>query len=175
MDHQFYDNDKHNDDNENKLYTLTTKLCLLWCLFCRRSPQLFFIVVVVVVLTWTHRYNAVRGHRTGSNNSVMEHHTMVIGKVSQDTARYKISNHSISSYTSYNTQQQRMDIQSRTTLLNYIILRVRWYGGSRDEHQCSTGQQQHRPALRAMESACINLTFYQVRMYPYPPIHVPDN
>ena len=25
--------------------------------------------LVVVVLTLTHRYNAVRGHRTGSNNS----------------------------------------------------------------------------------------------------------
>ena len=27
------------------------------------------VVVVVVVLTLTHGYNAVRGHRTGSNNS----------------------------------------------------------------------------------------------------------
>ena len=27
---------------------------------------------VVVVLTLTHRYNAVRGHRTGSNNSGAE-------------------------------------------------------------------------------------------------------
>ena len=26
-------------------------------------------IVVVIVLTLTHRYNAVRGHRTGSNNS----------------------------------------------------------------------------------------------------------
>ena len=30
------------------------------------------VVVVVVVLALTHRYNAVRGHRTGSNNSVAE-------------------------------------------------------------------------------------------------------
>ena len=29
-------------------------------------------VVVVVVLTLTHRYNAVRGQRTGSNNSGAE-------------------------------------------------------------------------------------------------------
>ena len=29
-------------------------------------------VLVVVVLTSTHRYNAVRGHRTGSNNSGAE-------------------------------------------------------------------------------------------------------
>ena len=28
--------------------------------------------IVVVVLTLTHRYNAVRGHRTGSNNSGAE-------------------------------------------------------------------------------------------------------
>ena len=27
--------------------------------------------MVVVVLTLTHRYNAVRGHRTGSNNSAL--------------------------------------------------------------------------------------------------------
>ena len=35
-------------------------------------PLLFIdivVVVVVVVLTLTHRYNAFRGHRTGSNNS----------------------------------------------------------------------------------------------------------
>ena len=30
------------------------------------------VVVVVVVLTLTHRYNAVRGHRTGSNKSGAE-------------------------------------------------------------------------------------------------------
>ena len=30
------------------------------------------VVVVVVFLTLTHRYNAVRGHRTGSNNSGAE-------------------------------------------------------------------------------------------------------
>ena len=30
------------------------------------------VVVVVVVLTLTHGYNAVRGHRTGSNNSGAE-------------------------------------------------------------------------------------------------------
>ena len=29
-------------------------------------------IVVVVVLTYTHRYNAVRGHRTGSDNSGAE-------------------------------------------------------------------------------------------------------
>ena len=29
-------------------------------------------VVVVVVLTLSHRYNAVRGHRARSNNSVVE-------------------------------------------------------------------------------------------------------
>ena len=29
-------------------------------------------IVVVVFLTLTHRYNAVRGHRTGSNNSGAE-------------------------------------------------------------------------------------------------------
>ena len=33
------------------------------------SSYIYYIVVVVVaVLTLTHRYNAVRGHRTGSNN-----------------------------------------------------------------------------------------------------------
>ena len=32
------------------------------------------VVVVVVVLTLTHCYNAVRGHRTGSNNSRAEDH-----------------------------------------------------------------------------------------------------
>ena len=33
--------------------------------------QVFCVLDVgVVVLTLTHRYNAVRGHRTGSNNSV---------------------------------------------------------------------------------------------------------
>ena len=30
------------------------------------------VVVVVVVLTFTDGYNAVRGHRTGSNNSGVE-------------------------------------------------------------------------------------------------------
>ena len=30
------------------------------------------VVVVVVVLTLVHLYNAVRGHRTGSNNSGAE-------------------------------------------------------------------------------------------------------
>ena len=30
------------------------------------------VAVVVVVLTLTHGYNAVRGHRTGSNNSGAE-------------------------------------------------------------------------------------------------------
>ena len=30
------------------------------------------VVVVVVVLALIHRYNAVRGHRTGSNNSGAE-------------------------------------------------------------------------------------------------------
>ena len=30
------------------------------------------VVVVVVILTLTHRYDAVRGHRTGSNNSGVE-------------------------------------------------------------------------------------------------------
>ena len=30
------------------------------------------VVVVAVVLTLTHRYNADRGHRTGSNNSGAE-------------------------------------------------------------------------------------------------------
>ena len=30
------------------------------------------VVVVVVVLTLSHGYNAVRGHRTGSNNSGTE-------------------------------------------------------------------------------------------------------
>ena len=29
-------------------------------------------MLVVVVLAFTHRYNAVRGHRTGSNNSGAE-------------------------------------------------------------------------------------------------------
>ena len=32
------------------------------------------VVVVVVVLTLTRRYNAVRGHRTGSNNSGAENY-----------------------------------------------------------------------------------------------------
>ena len=31
-----------------------------------------FLTAVVVVLTLTHRYNAVRGRRTGSNNSGAE-------------------------------------------------------------------------------------------------------
>ena len=31
------------------------------------------VVVVVVVLTLTHRINAVRGHRTGSNNNCWVH------------------------------------------------------------------------------------------------------
>ena len=30
------------------------------------------IIIVVVVHTLTYRYNAVRGHRTGSNNSGVE-------------------------------------------------------------------------------------------------------
>ena len=30
------------------------------------------VVVAVIVVTSTHRYNAVRGHRTGSNNSGAE-------------------------------------------------------------------------------------------------------
>ena len=29
------------------------------------------VVVVAVVLTLTHRYNPVRGHRTGSNNCIL--------------------------------------------------------------------------------------------------------
>ena len=33
-----------------------------------------YYVVIVVVLTLTHRYNAVRGHRTGSNNSGAENY-----------------------------------------------------------------------------------------------------
>ena len=33
---------------------------------------LVVLEVVVVGLTLTHRYNAVRGHRTGSNNSGVE-------------------------------------------------------------------------------------------------------
>ena len=37
-----------------------------WC-SCAR-----YIVVVVIVLTLTHRYNAVLGHKTGSNNSGAE-------------------------------------------------------------------------------------------------------
>ena len=32
----------------------------------------FSYIGVVVVITLTHRYNAVRGHRTGSNNSGVE-------------------------------------------------------------------------------------------------------
>ena len=31
-------------------------------------------MLVVVVLAFTHRYNAVRGHRTGSNSSGAEDH-----------------------------------------------------------------------------------------------------
>ena len=37
-------------------------LLLMWCLDCMRC-------VVVAVLRLTHRYNAVRAHRTGSKNS----------------------------------------------------------------------------------------------------------
>ena len=33
---------------------------------------MYDVIVVVVVFTLTHRYNAVRGHRTGSNNSGAE-------------------------------------------------------------------------------------------------------
>ena len=52
-----------------------------WCLQ-RPSPQLAQLAQahyvwnkeVVVVLTLTHRYNAVRGHRTGSNNSGAENY-----------------------------------------------------------------------------------------------------
>ena len=39
----------------------------------RNTQGVVFVVVVVVVFTLlTHRYNAVRGHRTGSNNSGAE-------------------------------------------------------------------------------------------------------
>ena len=34
-----------------------------------RIYEYICIYIVVVFLTLTHRYNAVRGHRTGSNNS----------------------------------------------------------------------------------------------------------
>ena len=42
-----------------------------WC-----GPLLLVLVdgIVVVVLTLTHGYNAVRGHRTGSNNSGAENY-----------------------------------------------------------------------------------------------------
>ena len=38
----------------------------------RRTRTLLVCVVVAAVLALTHRYNAVRGHRTGSNNSGVE-------------------------------------------------------------------------------------------------------
>ena len=37
-----------------------------------RPSYMVVVIVVVVVLTLTHGYNAVRGHRTGSNNSGAE-------------------------------------------------------------------------------------------------------
>ena len=37
-------------------------------------PSCIFSVVIHVVLTLTHRYNAVCGHRTGSNNSGVENY-----------------------------------------------------------------------------------------------------
>ena len=44
--------------------------CVGWC----TAELLYYptVVVVVVVLRLRHRYNAVRGHRTGSSNSGAE-------------------------------------------------------------------------------------------------------
>ena len=40
--------------------------------FVSIESELWSYIVVIVVVTLTHRYNAVRGHRTGSNNSGVE-------------------------------------------------------------------------------------------------------
>ena len=59
---------------EANLYRFSSAwVCVLACWSLRVAPSYTYVpgtrVSCVVVLTLTHRYNAVRGHRTGSNNS----------------------------------------------------------------------------------------------------------
>ena len=52
------------------MFIFTSKRALYFR--CWRLDETAATVVVVVVLRLAHRYNAVRGHRTGSNNSGAE-------------------------------------------------------------------------------------------------------
>ena len=58
-----------------EIFKLTVALAVQLQVSRCPDPVMFdvvVVVVVVVVLTLIHRYNAVRGHRTGSNNSGAE-------------------------------------------------------------------------------------------------------
>ena len=58
-----------------EIFKLTVALAVQLQVSRCPDPVMFdvvVVVVVVVVLTLIHRYNAVRGHRTGSNSSGAE-------------------------------------------------------------------------------------------------------
>ena len=46
------------------------------------------LLIPVVVLTLTHRYNTVRGHKTGFNNSGVEDY---LRRKTQKNGRYKVT------------------------------------------------------------------------------------
>ena len=59
--------DRPGSSNEHKLTTVINRIILL-----REFLAIAVLHYIMIVLTLSHRYNAVRGHRTGSNNSGAE-------------------------------------------------------------------------------------------------------
>ena len=65
-----------------------------------RTTSTWYVTIIIVVLTLTHRRNAVRGHRTGFNNSGVEHYLRRKNKTKNNTPEYQVcSTHNNKSYT----------------------------------------------------------------------------